>query len=133
MGLFDETMRDGCEDWDIWISLVERGHKGVIIPRFLFQYRRRKDSMSWSMTERHLKLFGRLIQKHEASYRTHLPELFQRRELAICDLRPWYRSPVVGAAGRCGPCFTHGGRHVPQVIPAAVASRHCSHLPYSSC
>jgi len=86
-GLFDEEMREGCEDWDLWINLVERGHRGVILPRFLFHYRRRSDSMSWGMSERHLKLFRRLIEKHEASYRTHLLELFQRRELAICDLR----------------------------------------------
>ncbi|MGH9463600.1 MAG: glycosyltransferase family 2 protein [Vicinamibacteria bacterium] len=86
-GLFDEEMKDGCEDWDLWINLVEHGHRGVIIPRFLFQYRRRSDSMSWGMPERHLSLFRRLIEKHEASYRAHLLELFQRRELAICDLR----------------------------------------------
>jgi hypothetical protein len=43
--------------------------------------------MSWGRADRHLKLFWRLIEKHEASYRTHLLELFQRRELAICDLR----------------------------------------------
>lgn len=86
-GLFDEEMREGCEDWDLWINLVERGHRGVILPQFLFHYRRRSDSMSWGMSERHLKLFRGLIEKHEASYRTHLLELFQRRELAICDLR----------------------------------------------
>ena len=86
-GLFDEEMKDGCEDWDFWISLVERGYRGVIIPRFLFHYRRRSDSMSWNMPERHLMLFRRLIEKHEASYRAHLLELFQRRELGICDLR----------------------------------------------
>jgi glycosyltransferase involved in cell wall biosynthesis len=86
-GLFDEAMQEGCEDWDLWLTLVERGHRGVIIPRFLFQYRRRSDSMSWGMAERHLRLFRRLIEKHEASYRSHLLELFQRRELAICDLR----------------------------------------------
>jgi len=86
-GLFDEEMKDGCEDWDLWINLVERGHRGVIIPRFLFHYRRRSDSMSWGMVERHLKLYRRLIEKHAASYRAHLLELFQRRELAICDLR----------------------------------------------
>jgi glycosyltransferase involved in cell wall biosynthesis len=86
-GLFDEDMKEGCEDWDLWINLVERGHRGVIIPRFLFHYRRRSDSMSWGMAQRHLKLFRRLIEKHTASYRAHLLELFQRRELATCDLR----------------------------------------------
>ena len=86
-GLFDESMVDGCEDWDLWLTLVEQGHRGEIIPRFLFDYRRRRDSMSWAMGERHLNLLRRLIEKHEGSFRTHLLELYQRRELAICDLR----------------------------------------------
>ena len=36
MGGWDEDMRDGCEDWDFWITLVERGFRGEIIPEILF-------------------------------------------------------------------------------------------------
>ena len=28
VGGYDETMRDGCEDWDFWLRLVERGFTG---------------------------------------------------------------------------------------------------------
>ena len=46
VGGWDETMRDGLEDWDFWITLVERGYRGDIIPEILFRYRQRQDSMS---------------------------------------------------------------------------------------
>lgn len=89
VGGFDETMRDGCEDWDLWISLVERGYPGRILPEVLFHYRRRANSMSRVMMEgdRHPQLFRRLVEKHTESYRTHLGALLTRRERDMSQLR----------------------------------------------
>lgn len=33
------------EDWDLWCTLAERGHRGIVLPEFLFHYRVRPDSM----------------------------------------------------------------------------------------
>jgi glycosyltransferase involved in cell wall biosynthesis len=33
-------LRDGFEDWDFWMTLAERGHRGVYVPRVIFRYRR---------------------------------------------------------------------------------------------
>lgn len=33
-------MRTGIEDWDLWMRLAERGHRGVHIPSLSFYYRR---------------------------------------------------------------------------------------------
>ena len=33
-------LRDGFEDWDLWMALAERGFRGVLIPRVTFHYRR---------------------------------------------------------------------------------------------
>ena len=80
---WDEGMRDGCEDWDFWITLVERGFRGDIIPEVLFRYRRRPDSMSrvkfadGGLTH----LYGRLVDKHADTFRRHLVELATRREV----------------------------------------------------
>jgi glycosyltransferase involved in cell wall biosynthesis len=81
-GLFDETMRQGCEDWDLWIGLVERGFHGVILPEVLFFYRRRPDSMSRVMLEgdTHSSLYRHLVEKHRPSFEGHLIDLLVRRE-----------------------------------------------------
>lgn len=40
---FDETIRAGCEDWDLWLRCADRGFWGATIPEFLIWYRRRVD------------------------------------------------------------------------------------------
>ena len=88
VGGFDETMRDGCEDWEFWIRVMEHGYRGVILPEVLYRYRRRRDSMSNEMnrTDRHLQLYAELVEKHPESYRRHLLDLVLRREWTISDL-----------------------------------------------
>ena len=82
-------MRDGCEDWDFWITLVERGFRGEIIPEVLFRYRRRPDSMSRvKFADGGLsRLYRRLVDKHADAFRTHLQDLAIRREVDVVGNR----------------------------------------------
>ena len=88
VGGWDESFRDGCEDWDFWLTLLERGYRGTIIPEVLFHYRRRPGSMSRVMMQGdvHLGVFGQILAKHRESYRRHLTELTLRREADIARL-----------------------------------------------
>lgn len=88
VGGWDEAFRDGCEDWDFWLTLLERGYAGTIIPEVLFHYRRRPGSMSRIMMQGdvHLGVFGQILAKHRDSYRRHLGELTLRREADIARL-----------------------------------------------
>ena len=80
----DEALREGCEDWDFWISLVERGYRGAILPEILFFYRRRSGSMSRALVgEAHRRLYLQLIERHPDSFARHLPELWLRRQLDL--------------------------------------------------
>jgi glycosyltransferase involved in cell wall biosynthesis len=74
VGGYDESMRDGCEDWDFWLRLVEKGFHGVIVPEVFFYYRRNSSSMSRLMTEsdRYRRPLRHLVDKHEHAYRAHL-------------------------------------------------------------
>jgi glycosyltransferase involved in cell wall biosynthesis len=85
----DDNFRDGYEDWDFWISLVERGFPGRILPEVLYEYRRRAGSMSRNYLKApgHPELYRRLVSKHADSYRLHLGGLLVRREEDIGRLR----------------------------------------------
>ena len=82
VGGYDEAMREGCEDWDLWLRLVEQGFEGAIIPEVLFYYRRRADSMSRLMLEEeaYRRPLDVLIAKHEAAYRDHLVDVIAAKE-----------------------------------------------------
>ena len=53
-------------DWDFWLSLLERGHRGVVLPELLFEYRIRTGSMSYEMysTGRWPALITELVRRH---------------------------------------------------------------------
>jgi glycosyltransferase involved in cell wall biosynthesis len=89
VGGYDVAMpAPGDEDWDLWISLVEAGYRGVVLPEVLFFYRRRPGSMVIECTSRpvHLTLYDYLLDKHAASYHERLIEVLLRKEEVIGDL-----------------------------------------------
>ena len=77
VGGYDESMRDGCEDWDFWLRMVEEGCRGEIIPQVLFYYRRSSASMSRMMIEAaaYRRPLTTLIDRHAAQYRRHLVDV----------------------------------------------------------
>lgn len=75
VGGYDEQMpAQGDEDWDLCISLAEAGHRGVVLPDVLFEYRQRPGTMGELCTtgQTHLDLMRYLVKKHRASYDAHL-------------------------------------------------------------
>lgn len=57
---FNEQMKDGMEDYDFWLSLVEMGKQVHQIPEVLFHYRKKANSRN--------QLFQEDIQKFFATY-----------------------------------------------------------------
>jgi len=87
-GGYDETMREGCEDWDFWLRLVEHGFHGIIVPEVLFYYRRRSDSMSRVMLEEqtYRRPLEVLVAKHADAYRRHLGTVLVAQETEVLHL-----------------------------------------------
>lgn len=113
VGGFDERMpHPGYEDWDLWVSLVERGFRGCIIPEILFHYRRRSGSMTDAccVPPQHTALMRYMVSKHQASYDEHLLGVLMHKErelgallranlAAERELATWYE-PLVEARRR---------------------------------
>ncbi len=68
VGGYDESMTDGAEDWDLWISLGERGWHGKRIAEPLFHYRVRSGSMSEGTRARLEEIFAGIRARHAALY-----------------------------------------------------------------
>jgi GT2 family glycosyltransferase len=68
VGGFDRALGDlFAEDWDFWISIVRRGHRGIILPEVLFSYRRYADSNSrrWEDPRFVGRVARALVARHE--------------------------------------------------------------------
>ena len=129
-GLFDETMQEGCEDWDLWITLVERGATGTILPEFLFRYRRRPDSMSRVMARAggNVDLYEGLARKHEAAYRRHLEHLYARRVMVAADLARHVLELRLEEQRWLGPELRKKREHAAALRGKAARARHAVRL-----
>jgi glycosyltransferase involved in cell wall biosynthesis len=58
-------LRDGWEDWDLWLALAERGWKGVYVPRVTFHYRRDQKGRHMESLEESESHYADLRRRHE--------------------------------------------------------------------
>ncbi len=69
-GGFCESMLDGYEDWDYWISAMEHGWRGAGLDRILFFYRKRIDSRNESIEDNsEIEIKLDMIHRHPRAYR----------------------------------------------------------------
>jgi len=67
---YDESFRDGHEDWDFWISILLPDGKVLKLPETLFFYRIRNSSMVHSLSAEKVIANGfKLYEKHKDMYR----------------------------------------------------------------
>jgi glycosyltransferase involved in cell wall biosynthesis len=89
VGGFDAAMPEqGDDDWDLWLTLVERGHRGVIVPEILHNYRRRPGSVStvcW-YGPAHLPLLRYRVSKHRETYKRYLDDVLLHQDDATAAL-----------------------------------------------
>ncbi len=79
VGGFDPAMIYGWEDYDFWLSLIERGRQVKRIPEILFYYRIRSDSMLRSKEKKQkVAILTKIFHKHEALYKQHIDVLFDQ-------------------------------------------------------
>jgi glycosyltransferase involved in cell wall biosynthesis len=90
-GGYDETMRDGYEDWEFNLRLINAGFKGIEIAKPLFIYTVSAQGMLMShSSQRHAALWRRIRQKHSALYRPlNLMRLYWQNRHARSEISPW--------------------------------------------
>ena len=68
-GGYDETMREGYEDWEFNIRLAKRGIRGIQLAAPLFRYRRLASGMLLSVSQRrHARIWRAMRRKHADLY-----------------------------------------------------------------
>ena len=68
VGGYDETMRHGNEDWDLWIRLMKAGWGVAEVPDVLFRYRKHGISMSVETEARFERGRAEIVDRHREMY-----------------------------------------------------------------
>jgi glycosyltransferase involved in cell wall biosynthesis len=74
---YDPDMTIGYEDWDLWISAMEKGWGFHLIKEVLFDYRVRKNSMAsnCNMPDNDRQLLNYICDKHRETYLKNISSL----------------------------------------------------------
>ena len=90
-GGYDETMRDGYEDWEFNLRLISAGIKGIEIAKPLFIYTVSAQGMLMShSSQRHAGLWRRIRIKHKGLYRvSNLLRLYWQNRNARTEISPF--------------------------------------------
>lgn len=99
VGGYNEAIRDGLEDWDFWISILDANSRVLQLPEVVFYYRQRQGSMFANLfTGQEEKLqaaFARVYCRHYPKYATAFGDPYQNiHELARlrADKKSWQAS-----------------------------------------
>ncbi|MBI4688801.1 MAG: glycosyltransferase family 2 protein [Nitrospirae bacterium] len=82
-GGYDPRMRIGYEDWELWISAVEKGWKFHLIKEVLFDYRVRSNSMiaACNIPENRRYLIRHICNKHKDAYIENLDYVVSEKDV----------------------------------------------------
>jgi glycosyltransferase involved in cell wall biosynthesis len=79
-GGYDESMREGFEDWDLALRLLTPGGRIAVVPEPLIDYRTAPASANVrSMTQR-VERFAGIVDRHRPLYERHLREVLLAQE-----------------------------------------------------
>jgi glycosyltransferase involved in cell wall biosynthesis len=82
-GGYDETMKQGYEDWNFNIAVTKAGWTVYAIPEVLFHYRVGNVSMVTGSDRMRPELMRRLVENHIDLYRQHILEVITEEERQI--------------------------------------------------
>lgn len=78
VGGYNTNMTRAWEDYDFWLSLIERGYKVHRIPETLFFYRKHTTSMVSSLSDEEMvRCYSQLFRNHPTLYTENIELLFQ--------------------------------------------------------
>jgi len=79
VGGFDESNREGLEDWEFWIRCANAGYWGATIPEYHDWYRRRDNHgerwLNWSSQTKVARFQQELQKKYPQLYEGHFPKI----------------------------------------------------------
>jgi glycosyltransferase involved in cell wall biosynthesis len=78
---FDERMKLGYEDWEFWLSSIDKGFRGRHLPSLGLRYRKRAESMLVDSYRYDAQIREYMARKHEAIFQINEFNLLEHQQL----------------------------------------------------
>ncbi|MEX0686710.1 MAG: glycosyltransferase family A protein [Balneolales bacterium] len=91
-GGYNESMKEGFEDWDFWLSVTSAGWRIHSIPEYLYWYRDTPGSMVKSATVKKPELMRTIAKNHELDFQNNVIDVLYSKELKIQELSEIHNS-----------------------------------------
>lgn len=99
---YDETMKNGYEDWDFWIRSALDGAIFETVPDILFFYRKHKHSMLTESMSKRPDVVRYLLSKHSELFLSLHIDAILNREVEIANLN----QAIIGYQNMCSKLET---------------------------
>jgi Glycosyl transferase family 2 len=86
IGGFDESLRDGHEDWELWIRCIGLGYRGVRVEKPVFVWRRFSEkTLLHTALDAHGENVRKIMTRHADLYRAHALAVIERSQQMLHD------------------------------------------------
>lgn len=89
-----------AQDWDLWLSMVERGWRWECVPEVLYRYRVRSGSISDTARTRRREVVQAVLSRHADSYRRKALPLIADLDAEVMALRTVAREQEQAVAAK---------------------------------
>ena len=80
---YNPNMKGGYEDWDFWLSLLDRDSKVYRIPEVLFHYRFQRNSMVTKSDTMRPELYRKIYHNHPHIYEDYIQDIILYKNTLI--------------------------------------------------
>ncbi len=102
VGGYDESMKDGFEDWDFYINVTKRGYRIEMVSEPLFLYRVKKNTKSLvdHAISKRPEIYRYIIEKHKDVFDKHYPEIIYQLEKQLIEQQQIFLNSTTYKIGR---------------------------------
>jgi glycosyltransferase involved in cell wall biosynthesis len=94
-GGYNPSMKNGYEDWDLWLGITKNGWKVKVIPEELFFYRRINNKSRDIIADLNRpELIKQLVLNHKDIYQKNIVDFAYNKELEIQNLHRSYNAKI---------------------------------------
>lgn len=76
-GGYDESMRNGLEDWEFFINLLKKGGSCEVVPKVMYNYRKRDDSTTNRAMPVKYEILNYIYLKHKELYSNNIEDFIE--------------------------------------------------------